>query len=266
MKNPLSVLLLFLLVNPVFSKNPGYEYKGRFNPSVKKEKLSIVNTVNDIPQLWNKLVLPFEVQEELDHRRKIDEKGCFVFYPQGYNYSRLIEYVAVEISATSNNEVLKAQSTSDVLTPQQRAILNNADLNTNIVIEIRFKFKKLLADNRGVHNDKIMNGGVVFTVVPEIEAEFPGGFKQLTNYLTENIVSRVTEKLAAEKLQFAAVKFTVDENGLVVDAKVIRTSSVAKTDKLILDAINKMPKWKPAGNSKGEKLKQEFTIPFGDGC
>jgi len=35
--------------------------------------------------------------------------------------------------------------------------------------------------------------------------------------------------------------------------------------KLILDETKKMPKWKPAKNSEGIKIKQEFSIPFGGG-
>jgi len=47
-----------------------------------------------------------------------------------------------------------------------------------------------------------------------------------------------------------------------------KTSGDQKTDKLLLKAINKMPKWKPAENSDGIKVKQEFEFSVGNcgGC
>jgi TonB family protein len=62
------------------------------------------------------------------------------------------------------------------------------------------------------------------------------------------------------------VKFTVNEEGGIMNPKMLRTSRDSKADKLVLEAISKMPKWKPAQNSKGVKVKQEFTVPFGGGC
>lgn len=103
------------------------------------------------------------------------------------------------------------------------------------------------------------------TVVPETEAEYPGGFKQLTEYLTENFINKISEKNALERIRQAIVKFTVNEEGQIVDAKIFKTSKDPKTDKLLLEAINKMPKWSPAKNAMGIKVKQEISIPFGGG-
>ena len=61
--------------------------------------------------------------------------------------------------------------------------------------------------------------------------------------------------------------FTVNEEGEIVNAKISQTSGDSKTDKLFVEAINKMPKWKPAQNSKGVKVKQEFIFNLsGGGC
>ena len=59
--------------------------------------------------------------------------------------------------------------------------------------------------------------------------------------------------------------FTVNEEGDVVDAKISKTSGDLLTDKLIVEGISKMPKWKPAKNSKGEKVKQDFIFNVGNG-
>jgi TonB family protein len=268
MKNTIIVLILSLLSSVVYSQKSLFEYTGRSTSSVKKEMLTAVNNISDIaPDMWARIGLPFKVKEELEHRRKLDERGCFIFYPQGYNYNRLVEYVAVEISATNNGKVLVAQSLGDKLSSEQKNILSRADLDTDIIIKIKFRYKNLFVDNRVITDYEIMEGGLVVTVVPQVEAEYVGGFKQLTAYLAESIISKISEKEFVGKLQNATVNFMVEEEGKVVAVKITRASGDARIDKLILDALSKMPKWKPATDSKATKLKQTFSIPFGgDGC
>ena len=63
------------------------------------------------------------------------------------------------------------------------------------------------------------------------------------------------------------VKFTVDETGKVVDARITRSTNDPALDKLLLDATKSMPACKPEVVSKGMKVKQKFSIPFGNaGC
>ena len=58
----------------------------------------------------------------------------------------------------------------------------------------------------------------------------------------------------------AIVSFTVNEDGKIADAIVSKSSGDAATDKLLLKAINKMPKWKPAETADGTKVKQAFEF------
>jgi TonB family protein len=266
MKNNIITLFLVLLFSTGFSQNSKYEYNGRLTPSVKKEKLNEVKFISDItPELWHKLALPIKEHDELDYRRKMEYSLGYYLYPQG-GYNIIIDYVSVEILATCNSKVLTSQSTSDKLTPEQKNILNAADLGSDISIKIKFKYKNQAKDSLG--SSKIIEGKLAVTVVPETEAEFPGGFKQITEYLMKNVINKITEASTSEKIRQAIVKFTVNEEGQVVDAKILRTSTDPKIDDLLLNAINKMPKWVPAKNSKGIKVKQEFSIPFGSdsGC
>lgn len=266
MKTTAIVMTLFLLSVIGLAQSASFEYAGRRNPSVKKEKLNAVNSISDIvPDVWYRLGLPYKVREELEHRRKMDELGCFIFYPQGYNYNRLIEYVAVEIAVKSNDKVVTSQSTSDKLTIEQKAILSTADSDSDIRIKIKFRYKNGIAGNKP--DDKVLAGGLIVTVVPATEAEYPGGFKQLTAYLTENIISAIKDKSASDKLQQATVKFTVNEQGRAENIKVMRVAADPETDKLVLDAIKKMPSWKPAKDANGNAIEQKISIPFGaDGC
>ena len=111
----------------------------------------------------------------------------------------------------------------------------------------------------------MVNATQAVTVVPEVEAEYPGGFKQITEYYTGNALNKIAGENASDKIRQAVVTFKVSEEGEILEAKIARSSTDLTIDKLLLEATNKMPKWKPAENGKGVKVKQEVSIPFGGG-
>ena len=86
----------------------------------------------------------------------------------------------------------------------------------------------------------------------------------MKEYLKENGIDKISEK-ALGIFQQALISFTVDTDGNITDAEISQTSGDPETDKVLLDALNKMPKWKPAENSKGIKVKQEFEFSVGNG-
>ena len=112
-----------------------------------------------------------------------------------------------------------------------------------------------------------MEGQYKVTAVPATEAEYPGGFNKISEYINENVFNKIPKSDDAENIRNAIVNFTVNEEGQVVDAKISRSSENLKLDNLLLDTFNKMPNWKPAKNSKGINVKQEISIPLGrTGC
>lgn len=272
MKTSIITLLLVSLLTMGFSQNSKYEYEGRLTPSIKREKLNHAQFINQImPEFCRYVKLPSEERTLLNEQLKlIDRPNEFYIDPQVYfdhsveNYSKILYFVSMRISVVSKGKKLTSQSTGKILTAEQKNILNSADLGTDILIKIRFRYR-----NQGNISfselDQIKEGEYAVTVVPETEAEYPGGFKGLTDYLIKNVFNKIPNKINAEKIRQAVVKFTVNEEGQVIDAKISRTSTDPDTDKLLLDAINKMPKWKPAGNLKGTKVKQEYSIPLGRG-
>ena len=270
MKTCIITFLSFLLSIGVFAQNYKYEYAGRLTPSVNKEKLKDIQFITELaPELWHKIALPYKEQMELDRQRKIAEPFQGYYFASKENFYNkfvyyVIDYVSIEIETTSNGKTHTAQSSSDKLTAEQKNMLYNVDLNTNINIKIMFKYKSQLGYNFG-DNTRVTEGKVLVTVVPETEAEYPGGFEQMSAYLVKNVFDKISEKSVSWKIHQAIVKFTINEEGQIVNAKISRTSTDSKADKLLLDAFNKMPAWKPAKNSKGVKVKQEFSIPFGDG-
>ncbi|MES2780820.1 MAG: energy transducer TonB [Bacteroidota bacterium] len=255
MKKTIITLLSMLFCIPGFPQNTTFEYGGRITPSAKQEKLPEATFISDLaPQLWERMLLPSKERFELHLRRS--SEGY-------YSYNTLIDYVSVSISATNKGKVLTAQGISDKLTSAQKSLLHSVDPGTDINIHISFRYKISANDTNG---SRIINGELTVTAVPETEAEFPGGYKQFGTYLTETFFAKITNPLSIEKIQQAIIDFTINEKGEVVDAHLFRISNDKETDRLLLEAIRNMPNWKPATNSKGIKVKQQFRIPLSAGC
>jgi len=252
-----------MLILTGFSQNSTFAYSGRYTPVIKKAKLNEAKFISDIMPEFNRyFVLPSPDRSQFD-------KQVITIYPQTYfypneNYNYLFNYVSVEISAMSNGKLMISQSKSDTLTAEQKYILNIADMGSDINIKIKFKFKNE-AEANPAKGDQVKEGEYTVTVVPETEAEYPGGFKQFTEYFTENVINKITGQNAIGKILQAVIKFTVDEEGQIVDATISKTSTDPEIDELLLDVTGKMPKWIPAKNSKGIRVKQEFSIPLGGG-
>lgn len=263
MKNLIITLLLSLFVMPGFSQNARFEYNGRYTPAIKKTNLNEANSVYEIMPEFNRyFVLPFNEHDQFN-KQIVSIYPSSGFYPSE-NYSYLFNFISVEVSSICDGNVMTAQSTGDLLTAEQKNIINLAELGTDISIKIKFTYKNEANSSSG-SAAKINEGVYSVTVIPDTEAEYPGGFKQFAAYYTENVFNKIQERKATEKIQQVVLKFTVDEEGQIVDARIASTSTDPKIDELLLDATNKMPKWMPAQNSKGIKVKQEFSIPFGGG-
>jgi TonB family protein len=264
MKNSIVSLLLFLLLIPGFSQNSMYDYPGRFSHSIKKEKLSEASFIADImPEFSPYFVLPFKESALQDFQRILAYPRQY-FYPQEA-YNAVIDIVSTEISVLSEDRTLNSLSKSDTLSAEQKDILNTAGLGTEIFISIRFRDKnesKTQPENTG----NIKSGTYIFTIVPETEAEYPGGLKQITEYLSDYVINKNPGATTSQKIQQAIVNFTVDENGQTIEARISRSSTDPIIDQLLLDATRKMSNWSPAVDSYGNKVKQVFSIPFGGGC
>jgi TonB family protein len=262
MKKGLYSLLLLLVCIPGFSQNSRYNYNGRYTPSIKKENLGEARFISEImPEFSRYVVLPNSDRTQLDWR--------ILVYPQDYYYpiennTVKLDIVSIELSGSCGGKVMTALSYSDTLTKEQKNIINTVDLGSDIRIKLSFTDKNLVKGNPG-QSTKIQEGYYTVTVIPEKEAEYPGGYAQISAYLAGNVFDKITGTKTLREVQQSIVKFTVNEEGQVVDTKIYVGSKNPEVNNLLLDATQKMPKWKPAENSMGIKVKQEFTIPFGGG-
>ncbi len=188
-------------------------------------------------------------------------------YPKNY-FGALMDYVSVEISGICDGKKISAVSSNEVLTAEQKNLLNSTDLGSDLIITIKFSYKDPANDVYGTGGRVKEFRPFMVMVVPEIEAQYPGGYNKMAEYIRENIVNKTSDTTAAKKAMNAIIDFTIDEEGKIIGAKLVRTSTDSKIDELIMEAANKMPKWSPAQNSKGIKVKQVFSFPVrrGAGC
>ena len=222
MKNSIITLLLSLLCIPGFSQDLHYTVRGYYAHPVIREDLIQARTMSDL--------IPY--------------------YPVNW----IMGYESVEISTILDDKTVTVAGKNDTLNAEQLNMLNNIEMGSEIVIDIRYK------SNNMVHGKpEIREMNYSATVVPATEAEFAGGYEQMMQYLEEKVINNISETVASQ-LQQAIVIFTVNEKGEIANAQISRTSGDQETDDLLLEAINKMPKWKAAENINGNTVKQVFEF------
>ena len=152
-------------------------------------------------------------------------------------------------------------SVNETLSPEQKDLLATADLGTDVILEVAYRYKNSAIDQIDVRNMLVTQ-----TVVPEMEAQYIGGKEQLKEYLKKNAIDKISEA-DTKAMKPVLVRFTIDENGEVINTEMHMSSEIDKVDKLMLKTIQKMPKWKPAQTSNGTLVKQDFEFSVGiPGC
>lgn len=275
MKASAITLFLLAIITTSFAQATKYELPGRLNPVIKSDKLDAMQYVSELlPDLWASLVLPPMDQSTI--HQLLDQQQMFAVssllsnqQPKHYtreNFNKILDIVSVEIITSNSGKVLSTVSQSDLFTPDQKNKMKTADLGSDLKVKISFKYRNEPTDKFGIGNKMVQCQGLI-TIVPATEAEFPGGTNQIAEYFNENVLNKVSESVIAQKIPQAVLKFTVDEDGQIINASISRSTNDTALDKLLLEAVNKMPQWKPAANAQGIRVRQEFSLPFGNvGC
>ncbi|MFA6778292.1 MAG: energy transducer TonB, partial [Paludibacteraceae bacterium] len=100
---------------------------------------------------------------------------------------------------------------------------------------------------------------MIFGMVAEEHCSFPGGDKALVEYLKENIHYPDTcAKMKIEGRVF--VTFTIEEDGSISDAKVVRSAHEA-LDAEAIRVVESMPAWNP-GKQRGKVVRAKYTLPI----
>lgn len=206
-----------------------YSVKGSYGRPVTKEKLVMAKSINDIIS--------------------------------DYPTNMIADYISVEIISARNDKEINAISPDNVLSTEQKNIFKSAEIADDIVINVNYQTKNVVS-----HIVENCQMKVSMTVVPEIEAEFIGGYDQMIAYLKENSSEIVSAK-SFEDFQPLSIFFTVNEEGETNNVKLNTTSGNTEMDTFLVDLVTNMPKWKPAENKSGLAVKQQFEFNVGTpGC
>ena len=178
-----------------------------------------------------------------------------------YPSSWVSQYISVEVGVSHKGKTRKATNKTDRLSQAQKDLLKMADTGTDIVINVFYLPKNTLKNNE----PKKMN----FTVAvnPDKDAQFPDGLEQLNKYLKENAIDNIPDD-SFKNYDLMAIQFTVDEDGQIgnphVFESVYQTYQNEKVEKILLAAVQEMPRWEPAEFENGTKVKQDFVLVVGN--
>lgn len=167
------------------------------------------------------------------------------------------EYISVETSLVTNGVATIIGTIDDKITKEQKSLMLSADPATDIAIKVRY-----IPDNNLSDND-IQELRFVFNVDPEREANYKGGLAALNAYLQSEVIDKVSAS-DFNIYNLTAIKFTINEDGEVVDAKVEESSKDKEVDALLVNAIAGMPAWNSARYDGGTTVSRDFVFTVGD--
>lgn len=105
----------------------------------------------------------------------------------------------------------------------------------------------------------ITDNFVPFVPNPEVMPEFPGGEKALFAFLRDN--TEYPERPRILEIEGkVTVKFIVNEDGTVTDAKILK-GVTEELDREAMRVVKRLPKFKP-GMQGGRNVKVPYVIPF----
>lgn len=233
MKKWTFILFILLLNQKVWSQEIRFDIHGNYERSTTHQKLESAQTLSEI---------------------------CFG-YPS--NWISDTSYISSEVSTLFKGNSRKATAADHHLSSEQKNLLALAEPETEIMVEVRYRHFN--PEARQLQINKI---SYRLTVIPETEAEFDGGKTQLDQYLKTHVIPPV-ERICSDGFKRTIVHFTINENGEISDTQLKEESGNAQADQIIMAAIRKMPRWKPAKNGIGKPIRQDFKFTVSglkEGC
>ena len=160
------------------------------------------------------------------------------------NLSEKVEQESEAFSSVSDNPVVRAVGE----TTRVAAVKVLEDK----ALEEAFSLS-MASDTAETKSDKKM------PCILETSPQFPGGHIAMVEYLSKNI--KFPKSKEKENVQTRVVaSFTVDKDGSITDAKIVRSQGEA-FDNEALRVINGMPKWIP-GMRNGKPVRMKYALPI----
>ncbi len=174
-----------------------------------------------------------------------------------YKPSWVKEYKAVKVTGIVDNKIITRTGHSHNLTKEQRQLINTSDEATEIQVSVEY-----IPDNSLSHNDSQVHD-FVFSIDPHSSAYYIAGEDQLAAQLQTKVIDHL-DPTFFQGYALAAITFTVDQDGHVMDARIAASTDDMDTDKTLLDAICHMTGWAPAQFASGLKTEQKFVWLVGN--
>jgi hypothetical protein len=190
-------------------------------------------------------------------KKKLNESNTLSDLNKYYKASWIRTYINVEILTKHKGISKKSIAKNESLTQEQKDLLQSIDVGSEITVRVNYIPENNLKQNEA----KEIN--FTFTVDPETEAQYIGGEQKMNNYFKTNAIDKIGVDVF-KGYDLATVRFTVDEEGKVVDSYIFESSKKPEIDDLLLRTICNMPTWKPAQYANGKKVKQEFVLAVGN--
>ncbi len=113
------------------------------------------------------------------------------------------------------------------------------------------------AQNKDAENDN--SEGMIFTVVEEEPASFPGGEDEMYKFIAKNL--QYPEEAKKKGIEGKVhVSFVVEVDGSITDVKVLRDIGDGCGEAAVR-VVKSMPKWNPA-KQNGEYVRILMILPF----
>ncbi len=207
---------------------------------------------NDLKYEVNRIYTPLSIS-----KAKLNKAKTLAGLNRNYKRSWVREFISVEVLASNKGKKRRVMSKNDVLSQEQKNIMHQVDVGTEIEIKVQY-----IPENTLKHNDP-KEFSFAFIVNPENEATYANGQEELNQYLKKNAIDKIPNDIF-KKYDLAAVKFTVTEKGQIINPHIFESSKDEEIDQLLLNTITNMPDWKPAKYANGTKVKQDFVLTVGN--
>lgn len=155
MRKNIFIILILSISFIGFSQELMFEIRPKYEKAIKKEAIAEAQKLSDF----------------------------IASYPSNW----VKDYVSVEISANENGNIQKAIGENETLNNEQKSILQNVNLFTDLEISVWYK-----TPNSVTEQLEKRNMVVKMTVIPDAEAEYIEGTKELKRFLKEQIIDKIS--------------------------------------------------------------------------
>ena len=169
--------------------------------------------------------------------------------------------ITLSIIACNNSDKSAKSSTTETNTDTSANTdtLNKMSATTVTPPKKKGRVTTMAATNNPAGNTTMKKDNMGFYDYTEVAPAFRGGQSALEDYITNHI--EYPQQAIDNNIEgTVSVKFTIDENGKVDNAKVAGNDPGYGLGNAAVQVISQMPKWTP-GKVKGKSVKAWNTLP-----